>query len=205
MRRWVCPHCGGGVNGVERPRKDDVRRYCLDCSVDTGRLVERTCPALERQRAVQGEKSAAKRTATKEREREAIKARYFVGDLDLQKEAQRLWRLPVMKEQRRWRKRLPDIEFRRSARKRYTSGRSFGGRVVLTMGSDPIGVREVLLHELVHEVLPRNVHHADPFYRVLLRAAREAWPHVDFGPYISNKAWSKDEHIRRTLAEGEAS
>lgn len=27
MRRWICPTCGSGVNGTERPRKDDVRRH----------------------------------------------------------------------------------------------------------------------------------------------------------------------------------
>lgn len=208
MRRWVCLRCGGGVNGVERPRKDDVRRYCLDCSAKTGRLVERTCPALEKKRAVSSERAAAKRSRLAEREREAIRARYTLGDLDLQKEAQRLWRLPVMKEQKCWRERLPDIDIRVSADKTYTSGRSYGGRVVVTRGYDPYGVREVLLHELVHEVLPMGVHHGDPFYPVLVRAAREAWPHVDFPFGVVNglrRAWEKDEWIRRTLAEGEAS
>jgi hypothetical protein len=207
VRRWVCPQCGNGINGLERPRKDDVRRYCLDCSAKTGRLVERNCPALEKQRAVQGEKAAAKRNQRKVREREKAIERYMLGDLDLQREAQRLWRLPFMKEQQDWKERLPHIEFRRSATKTYTTGRSYGGRIVLTMGADPFGVREVLLHELVHEALPAGVYHSDPFYPVLVRAAREAWPHVDFPVgevHGLRRAWDKDEWIRRHLAEGEA-
>jgi hypothetical protein len=173
MRRWVCPQCGGGVNGIERPRKDDVRRYCLDCSAKTGRLVERTCPALEKRREVRSEKAAAKRNALKDRERSAAKERYTLGDLDLIKEADRLWRLPVMKEQ--------------------------------AAGTNPWEVREVLLHELVHEALPRNVHHQDPFYRVLLRAAREAWPHVEFPPMPRfSRAWARDKWISETLQAGES-
>lgn len=204
MRRWVCPTCGSGINGPERPRKDDVRRYCLDCSAKTGRLVERTCPALEKQRAASSERAAAKRTAKIARQRQAAVARCMLGDLDLQREAQRLWRLPVMKDQPCWRMRLPDIEFRRSASKVYTSGRSYGGRIVITMGYDPYGVLEVLLHELVHEVLPRDVKHGDPYYHTLVRAAREAWPHVDFPLGVVHRlrrAWDKDEWIRRHLQE----
>jgi hypothetical protein len=205
MRRWVCPQCGGGVNGIERPRKDDVRRYCLDCSAKTGRLVERTCPALEKRREVRSEKAAAKRNALKDRERSAAKERYTLGDLDLIKEADRLWRLPVMKEQAAWQPRVPHLDMRWSKTKAYTSGRSYGGRIVVTAGTNPWEVREVLLHELVHEALPRNVHHQDPFYRVLLRAAREAWPHVEFPPMPRfSRAWARDKWISETLQAGES-
>lgn len=47
MRRWTCPTCGSGVLAPDAPRKDDARRYCLDCTARTGRLVQRACPALE--------------------------------------------------------------------------------------------------------------------------------------------------------------
>ena len=75
------------------------------------------------------------------------------------------------------------------------------------MGKDPFGVREVLLHELVHEVLPRGLYHADPFYPVLVRAAREAWPHADFpmGEVHSlRRVYDKDEWIRTHLKEAES-
>lgn len=60
LTRWNCPNGCGGVLAPTRPRKDDVRRYCLDCSKRTGRLVERVSPALERKRTVRVERSRAK-------------------------------------------------------------------------------------------------------------------------------------------------
>jgi hypothetical protein len=55
MRRWVCPNCGGAVLAPSRPRKDDVRRFCLKCSAKSGRLIERSCPAAETKRVVSRE------------------------------------------------------------------------------------------------------------------------------------------------------
>jgi hypothetical protein len=200
--------CELGVNAPERLNKNDVRRWCLGCTAATGHFVERTCPAAEKKRAVQSEKAAAKRNALKDREREAFIAKHMLGDLDLVAETRRLWNLPVMKEQRRWSPRTPDVEFRRSATKPYSSGHAWsGGRAVVTMGSDPFGVREVLLHELVHVALPSTVHHGDPFFPVLVRAAREAWPHVDFPMgevHKLRRAWDKDEWIRTHLKRAES-
>jgi hypothetical protein len=42
MRRWVCPNGCPGVHAPDKPRADDVRRYCLPCSEASGRLVRRT-------------------------------------------------------------------------------------------------------------------------------------------------------------------
>lgn len=61
-RRWACPRCGLGISAPSRPRRDDVRRYCLPCSKETGKLVERVCPANERRREVK-KKRAAERAA----------------------------------------------------------------------------------------------------------------------------------------------
>ena len=47
MKRWRCPQCNKGVNAPARMLLDDVRRYCLDCSVETGRLVKRLAVAIE--------------------------------------------------------------------------------------------------------------------------------------------------------------
>lgn len=44
-KRWVCPLCNVGKLGLQRPRKNDVIRYCLPCSEKTGRLVERVSPS----------------------------------------------------------------------------------------------------------------------------------------------------------------
>ena len=75
--RWVCPNCGAGKLAPSRPRKDDVRRYCLACSERTGRLVERLSPALEKQRreAKEKRKRAAKQKRVKTYREAALERR----------------------------------------------------------------------------------------------------------------------------------
>lgn len=72
--RWICPQCGKGKNAPSRLRKDDPRRYCLDCSGKPGvlTLVERYAPTLEKKRAKKRAKSQAKaaKKAKAKRERE---------------------------------------------------------------------------------------------------------------------------------------
>lgn len=79
--RWNCPLCKDGVLAPRRPRRDDVRRYCLPCSARKGRLVERVCAALENKRA-------AKRAKAKEKQRKAYsfkapKNYYITSGIDL--------------------------------------------------------------------------------------------------------------------------
>jgi len=62
--RWRCPSCSSGVLAPSRPRKLDTRRYCLDCSKNSPRLVERVPVALEAKRK-ERKRSQAKRAAKK--------------------------------------------------------------------------------------------------------------------------------------------
>lgn len=200
-KRWVCPTCGGGVNAPSRPRKDDVRRYCLGCSAKTGRLVERTCPSLERLRAEKRERSQTRAKARKATAVAAVVERRTIGEFSIDAEAYRLWNLPVFRQQPRWRKRLPDIEVRRSQAKRHTSGHaSFNGsRIVLTIGSDVADGLSTLLHELAHPIIgkPNGQIHPEAFWTFVRSAARQAWPDAPFtfneppGPL----AWHKHNQI----------
>jgi len=61
--RWKCTICNSGVLAPSRPRKDDVRRYCLQCSGKTGKLVERIAPSLEKKREAQKTKTVQKKKA----------------------------------------------------------------------------------------------------------------------------------------------
>lgn len=71
---WKCPSGEHqGVRAPSRPRKDDIRRFCLDCSTETGRLVERVAPAVERKRARKAE--ARKRKAATKARRAAKKVK----------------------------------------------------------------------------------------------------------------------------------
>src|SRR4051812_9740514 len=70
--RWECPHgLHPAVLGSTRPTKNATVRFCLPCSLDEGVLVERTAPALERQRAARTAAAAVKRDRKAQREREA--------------------------------------------------------------------------------------------------------------------------------------
>jgi len=74
MKTWKCPECGSGVRGPERPRKNNVVRYCLPCSGKAGVLVERIVPALEVKRKAAkvraSKKAATKRSAALQREKQ---------------------------------------------------------------------------------------------------------------------------------------
>lgn len=185
-RRWECPNGRHpGVLGPERPRRDDVRRYCLPCSEATGRLVERTAPAVEKARAERAERSAAKRSTATQRAAAAELTARSAGGIDLQAEAARFWRLPVLREARGGRATapLPTITWRRARNgKAHTSGHIDGWRkhVVVTIGTDVGGAVETVLHELVHASLPYSAGHSDRFWSTLRSAAREAFPDADY-------------------------
>jgi DNA-directed RNA polymerase subunit N (RpoN/RPB10) len=67
--RWKCERCGDGLLAPSKPRRDDVRRYCLPCSSETGKLVERFSPALEAQRITAKRKYQKKVAKRKQIER----------------------------------------------------------------------------------------------------------------------------------------
>ena len=103
--RWKCERCENGLLASIKPRRDDVRRYCLPCSAETGKLVERVSPSLEAQRAkkVEQRKEASKRKRqTVARKRESTKpvddikkraSKFGSNSMPIQKELDRLWKL----------------------------------------------------------------------------------------------------------------
>lgn len=175
-RRWVCPTCGEGVHAPDRPRRDDVRRYCLPCSAKAGRLVERACPAREnaRARAVAQRKASAEvrqisRAAARELERRQrenaeahareVRARLRAMPITeiaglrtreaFEEAARRYARLKA------WECDLSDCAFtiRMSTQNVHTSGVAYPGRsrrFVVTVGTDIADAHAVILHELAH-------------------------------------------------------
>lgn len=74
--RWKCPECETGINAPSRLAKLDVRRWCLECSAETGKLVEKVCVVREKKRVAKkaktvakNKKKAATKKAAKERKR----------------------------------------------------------------------------------------------------------------------------------------
>jgi len=183
QRTWVCPQCEDAVRAPSVPRKDDVRRYCLPCSKRTGKLVQRTCPALEKRRAERGAANKARHKARAERARERELKHYTVGGVNLKAEARTLWRLlknaegfhPVAE---------PAMRIRRSRRTRYGGklGHYDPRRHEIMIrdypGITPHDVRETLAHELVHARIDRGLHdgwHGPTFKRTLWHLMREAY------------------------------
>jgi hypothetical protein len=70
MKIWRCPNCSSGARAPDRLDHLDVRRWCLQCSRRTGKLVERTIPSKE----TEGRRRADARAAAtaKRQERRAI-------------------------------------------------------------------------------------------------------------------------------------
>ena len=105
--RWKCPTCGHGLLAPTRPRRNDVRRYCLPCSSKAGVLVERVAPALDAQRAARDVARRERERKARERERDrkhranntprkvAQRKWSTVGEygMNLERETARLWKL----------------------------------------------------------------------------------------------------------------
>lgn len=156
MRKWKCPRCGSGALAPSKPRRDDVRRYCLVCSASTGRLVMREAPALEAERARRAETTKAKREATKQRAARATAERFTVAEIDLRDEMHHFVHHAEVFIPLRGQK--IDLRVRRCSRKPRTR---FGFawwhkmqiRILAYPAIDVHDVRETLVHELVHLVV----------------------------------------------------
>jgi len=171
LRRWKCPVCGDVALAPQRPRKRDVRRYCLSCSAKTGRLVDRFCPVLTAARDKRREKSWQK--AQTAAEREAKKSLEYPAVL-------RLWAV-------KWRAlnawenlqvRPTALIIRRGSKKKNTSGHAYPsghgrGRIIITAGSDGADALATLLHEMAHLRAGPNAAHGPRWRGFFLEAARE--------------------------------
>ena len=100
--RWKCEICSSGLLAPSKPRKNDVRRYCLPCSKKIGKLVERSVPSLEKKVAKKKEKRKA--TAFRRQEIKANSFQTFKNDyrnyltkynsgFKIKSEAERIWNL----------------------------------------------------------------------------------------------------------------
>ena len=62
QKRWACTQCDKVKLGKLRPRKDDIIRWCLDCSKKTGYLVPRT-PVAKSKTKTKTKKAKTRKTA----------------------------------------------------------------------------------------------------------------------------------------------
>lgn len=183
MKRWICPQCAGGANAPERPRKDDVRRFCLPCSAKSGQLVQRICPALDKRRS----KSAAHRADKATRKAAKARSKWMVAGLDVRTVAGKCWRALKALGYVSPCRDLPTLYVMRSSLGTRGWAHSHGTvRLYFGDGSGPSGsnapdratVRELVLHELCHHIdrAFRDSHHHGPkFNGALCDAAHKLW------------------------------
>jgi hypothetical protein len=193
--RWKCLNCNSGVLAPSRPRRDDVRRYCLPCSSKAGRLVERTAPALEKKREATKSKATEKQKAKRAK---AADAKTAQCGFDVDKEAIRLWKI-LMKQHPNRKRRLPSIKIVKRNRET-TSGHYESGHLVqLNLGTDTVDAWECLAHELVHAL---GYHaHDHIFYRHLKQLTEARWK-IAVNSYEWNRAgYNNDWNLREQLDE----
>lgn len=197
MKIWKCPSCDSGVRAPQSLSRDDVRRWCLGCSKKTGKLVERTIPSRDAEKA---KRAAARKVATEKRqERRAVaeaatkqQMRDYATTFDrpmleaadwLRAWAPRIARLKTFREAARenagarqigarW---SPTIRIRQGRRPRYASGRAWPWThgLVMTTGSDAADDLSTLIHELAHLAAPDDEWHGPVFQLIQRTAIRE--------------------------------
>lgn len=211
--RWECPAGKHpAVLGSTRPLADATVRFCLPCSEQTGRLVKRTAPALERKRAAKTATAQERAKARRDRDRQRARRKRYVeveerdgsvGEVDTHATMKRMLRLPAMRDRMREtfgfeKRRLPELTLRRRA----SSGVSahaypWEWRIAMTIGpcESRISVEELILHELVHLVCEGDEWHGDVYRRTLVLAAREWWPGITVRADSARRAYDLDRLI----------
>lgn len=190
--RWECPNKRHpGVLGVTRPHADSIIRYCISCTIETGRLTRRVAPALETKRAAAAQTAAAKAKAKRateakahERRKRAEIARYTVEGVDLRDEMAKLLRLKT------WRTKYkggvgktPELTItRRSSmpgRLGFADPWSWRINIATWPGQTLADARETLVHELTHLVVGHQpgsrAWHGPEFRKMMLAAFKEAY------------------------------
>ena len=194
-------------------RKLNLLRWCVPCSQEAGKLIERVCPAAEREREDSRKRSAAK-TATKRRratvKRQEVKAKTSVVVLgvNVPREVERqIAASPTL------RRTLGRVRSRVSWRKgdgargrgaRWCGITIYGHRFVGRHADD---VRVVIAHELVHCLVGRTRNpghtrlrwHGIAFHKALAQVAQELW-RVDVG-WAADSRYDVDNRIHAALRE----
>jgi hypothetical protein len=227
---WRCPNgLHPGVLAGSRPKKNATVRYCLACSEETGVLVERVAPALERQRA----RKTAARDARAERERQRAREEraqaglVSVVNADLNEvilDAHGLldaaWRTAALRDGQR----PPELIVRRGApgkgrgspqRQPINPGlraddrisghaKPYDRRIVLTVrpGLGEAWLRAIVVHEAAHIACGPDEWHGGLWRSAYVRALRELYPDAPIPamPELDPlPAWRLDEELVRAL------
>jgi hypothetical protein len=189
-KRWDCPNgVHAGVLAPAKMRRIDVRRYCLACSEKTGVLVERTCPAKEREQAKRKEtrRKKGERRADGDREKKIANARARtrrrherenVLGLHVPSHFYRVCRQTsmVVRTLETLERPMPTVKVRRRHSGTYTTGHAYtaSARVVLTVPTECTWgkLAVIVAHEVAHVCTADEEHHG-PAWRNMFLAILE--------------------------------
>ncbi len=88
---WTCPNGKHpGEIGRRRPRRDALIRFCLECSIETGKLVRRIVPSLEAAKERRAQSALTRESKSRLRREEREKAHFTSHGLDLREELKRV-------------------------------------------------------------------------------------------------------------------
>ncbi len=138
-------------------------RFCFRCSTKAGRLVRRTCPALDQVR----EKKVARRKAKQGKKRDKHNA-------DRRVRAEKMFQR--FKKLKSWPQSLDDVTIRVTrVRSGGQSGYAYIERrhITLRVVDNDAEIGALLLHEMTHHACPTDEWHGDIFRAVLTDVAHE--------------------------------
>ncbi len=162
MPLWTCPVCKTSKRGLQKPRLDDIVRYCFPCSEETGRLVHRHRLAQERasQKRLQKRQATARkvnlrRQQIQQRTEEQVtlqtEARFTSLGEDLRELWKRMLRLPTVPKGLAAKK--PTIHVRHCRQSPRTVGWAWEDwriQVSVWPGCTLPSVKDTMIHELAH-------------------------------------------------------
>lgn len=202
--RWVCPNGHGAVMGPRRPRRDNIVRYCLDCSKEAGKLVERVAPVVEAERERSRAASVERQTKKKARAKEVRLAREEVDGVDVRALMDRYLRLKAFRINGKPMG-APDLYVVRHAdHPRAQLGVAHGAwsvRINAYPGQSRWEMADTLIHELAHVWCARwvsaRVGHGREWKDKYHEAIEEAFPGIQYR--ARRVTWEQSRETKRAI------
>lgn len=216
-RLWRCPKCRAGILAPSKLRKIDTRRWCLECSGETGKLVERKCKVNEDKSKTsknKASKKAAKKrgklSARKHASKQLKNTFWLVDGLDLRKEFVRICAHPHLRDALQGKERIMEVFVQRNncGTSYHGSARFSAMRIKLWMRRGEVTrfqAAELVCHEIAHLINDDRREdrgggrgHGEGWWAHFLEIVREAYGVNVEGAVVPNR-WSRDQAIIKAL------
>lgn len=149
--RWKCPNDKHpGILGPTKPRNDNTVRYCLPCSQETGKLVKRISPVMQKRAEIARERAQTKAKRKAQRAKDRHVAYYTAEGVNLKLELDRIWHLKAVMGRRQ----VPTLIVRRSKKGygRLGLANLWANEITILVkpGYDWADLLDTLVHEIAH-------------------------------------------------------